>query len=72
MLKVFIVSLFSLVLVGSADAQTRCPQGGTVVYCPPGQCGRDGHQYACFKKFCSAKNCPGKSSFQSTPLRKTT
>jgi hypothetical protein len=30
MLKVLIVGLFTLVLVGGADAQTSCPNRGTV------------------------------------------
>jgi hypothetical protein len=59
MLKVLIAGLFTLVLVGSATAQTTCPQGGTLVYCPKGQCGAKGTPYACFARYCSAKNCPG-------------
>jgi hypothetical protein len=58
MLKVLIVGLFTLVLVGSADAQTSCPNRGTIVYCPKGQCGLGGKPWACYQRNCSAKNCP--------------
>ncbi len=57
MLKILIAGLFALVLVSSADAQTRCPQGGTFVYCPPGKCGAAGGPWACYPKNCQAKNC---------------
>ena len=58
MLKVLIVGLFTLVLVGSADAQTACPNRGTFVYCPPGQCNPMGKPWACYKQNCAKKNCP--------------
>ena len=58
MSKVLIAGLFTLALVGSADAQSRCPDGRSFAYCPPGQCGFNGYPYACDKRYCSAKHCP--------------
>jgi hypothetical protein len=72
MIKVLTVGLFTLALVGSAAAQSHCPKGGTVGYCPPGTCGRDGTTWACYKSNCSAKNCSHNSSVRFTPLGSTT
>jgi hypothetical protein len=58
MLKVVIAGLFTLALIGGADAQTSCPNRGTVAYCPPGQCGYNSQPWACDKRYCSAKHCP--------------
>jgi hypothetical protein len=58
MLKIAIAGLFTLILVGSADAQATCPNRGTVAYCPPGQCGFNSKPWACEKRYCSAKHCP--------------
>jgi hypothetical protein len=57
MLKALIVGLFTLALIGSADAQVSCPNGA-VSYCPPGQCGVGGKTWACYKRNCKAKYCP--------------
>ena len=50
MLKVLIVGLFTLVLVGSATAQTTCPQGGNSRLLPQGPVRNKGRAVGVLRK----------------------